>query len=55
MYIQRFDLAALEMGPDDYDGKIAYARAKRAQLVLMHEWVRRLEGAGISFHAMHPA
>jgi len=54
MYTQRFDLAALEMGPDDYDGTIAYARAKRAQLVLMHEWVRRSEGSGISFHAMHP-
>ena len=54
MYTQRFDLAALEMTPADYDGTIAYARAKRAQLVLMHEWVRRSEGTGISFHAMHP-
>ena len=54
MYTQRFDLAALQMGADDYDGTIAYARAKRAQLVLMHEWVRRSEGTGISFHAMHP-
>ncbi len=54
MYTQRFDLATLEMGPSDYDGTVAYARVKRAQLVLMHEWVRRLDGSGVFFHAMHP-
>jgi len=54
MYTQKFDLDSLEMGPDEYDGTVAYARAKRAQLVLMHEWVRRAEGTGIMFHAMHP-
>ncbi len=54
MYTQRFDLAALEMGADGYEGTVAYARVKRAQLVLMHEWVRRLDGAGVLFHAMHP-
>ena len=54
MYTQRFDLGSLEMGPEDYDGTVAYAKVKRAQLVLMHEWVRRLDGAGVVFHAMHP-
>ncbi len=54
MYTQRFDLDTLEMGPDGYDGTVAYAKVKRAQLVLMHEWVRRLEGTGVVFHAMHP-
>jgi dehydrogenase/reductase SDR family protein 12 len=54
MYTQKFELDGLEMGSDDYDGTVAYARAKRAQLVLMHEWVRRAEGTGVSFHAMHP-
>ena len=54
MYTQRFELDSLEMGPQDYDGTVAYARVKRAQLVLMHEWVRRLDGSGVSFHAMHP-
>ncbi len=54
MYTQRFDLDTLEMGPDDYDGTVAYARAKRAQLVLLHEWVRRTDGSGTVFHAMHP-
>ena len=54
MYTQRFDLDTLEMGPDDYDGTTAYARAKRAQLVLLHEWVRRTGDSGTVFHAMHP-
>ncbi len=54
MYTQRFDLATLEMGPEEYDGTVAYARAKRAQLVLLHEWVRRTAGTGVAFHAMHP-
>ena len=54
MYTQRFDLGSVEMGPTDYDGTVAYARSKRAQLVLMHEWVRRTPGTGVRFHAMHP-
>ncbi len=54
MYTQRFDLGSLEMPADTYDGTVAYARAKRAQLVLLHEWVRRTAGTGVSFHAMHP-
>jgi len=54
MYTQKFDLATLEMGPDGYDGTVAYAKVKRAQLVLMHEWARRLLGSGVMVHAMHP-
>ena len=54
MYTQRFDLATLEMDPSDYDGAVAYAKVKRAQLVLMHEWARRLDGSGVFFHGMHP-
>ncbi len=54
MYTQRFDLGELEMSPADYDGAKAYARVKRAQLVLMHEWVRRTGGSGVDFASMHP-
>ena len=54
MYTQRFDLDALEMPPDAYDGTVAYARVKRAQLVLLHEWARRLVGRGVTVNAMHP-
>jgi NAD(P)-dependent dehydrogenase (short-subunit alcohol dehydrogenase family) len=54
MYTQRLDLADLEMGRDGYDGKVAYARAKRAQVVLNHEWARRVPSTDVVFHAMHP-
>ena len=54
MYSQRFDLGALEAGPDGYDGVVAYARAKRAQLVLADAWAARFAPAGVASYAMHP-
>ena len=42
------------MGPADYRGATAYARAKRAQVVLSEEWAKRLRSDGIAVHAMHP-
>ncbi len=54
MYTQRFKLAELEMTPEAYNGTVAYARAKRAQIVLTEEWQRRHGGERITFHAMHP-
>jgi NAD(P)-dependent dehydrogenase (short-subunit alcohol dehydrogenase family) len=54
MYTQRLDLGDLETAPDDYDGKVAYARAKRARVVLNHEWARRVPSTEIVSHAMHP-
>lgn len=41
--------------PDDYRPATAYARAKRAQVVLSRQWQRRVgDRRGIVFHAMHP-
>jgi dehydrogenase/reductase SDR family member 12 len=54
MYTQRFDLDQLLSRPDDYDGVRAYARAKRAQVVLSHEWSRRLGPSGVASYACHP-
>ena len=54
MYTQRFDLDHLVVGPDGYRGTTAYARAKRAQVVLSHEWARRWGGDGVASYAMHP-
>jgi len=54
MYTQKFTLKTLEMSALHYDGVVAYARAKRAQLVLGHEWARRYETKRIVFHVMHP-
>jgi dehydrogenase/reductase SDR family protein 12 len=54
MYSQRFDLGSLEAGPDEYDGVVAYARAKRAQLVLADAWAPRSPPAEVASYAMHP-
>lgn len=54
MYTQRLDLEDLEMARAGYDGRVAYARAKRAQVVLNREWDRRLGASDVVFHAMHP-
>jgi NAD(P)-dependent dehydrogenase (short-subunit alcohol dehydrogenase family) len=54
MYLQRLHLDDLDMEREPYRGTIAYARAKRAQVVLNERWARRTVGARIAFHAMHP-
>jgi dehydrogenase/reductase SDR family member 12 len=54
MYTQRFDLDRLQMPPDHYRGTTAYARAKRAQVVLSHEWARRWGPSGVASYASHP-
>ena len=53
MYTQRLDLDRLVMPPNDFDGTVAYARAKRAQVALVGEWSRRLPPE-VAMHAMHP-
>jgi dehydrogenase/reductase SDR family protein 12 len=54
MYTQRFDLGALEMQEDGYDGVVAYARVKRAQVVLADAWAAHFARAGVASYAMHP-
>jgi len=54
MYAQRLDPGTLVMPADTYNGVTAYARAKRAQVLLSREWARRLAGTGVAFHSMHP-
>jgi len=54
IYAQRLDLGDLQYRSGEYNGTLAYARAKRAQVALMREWDRRLSGSGIAFAAMHP-
>lgn len=53
MYSQALDVDTIE-SPDDYSPTKAYARAKRAQVVLAEEWTRRFGDRGITFHTMHP-
>jgi NAD(P)-dependent dehydrogenase (short-subunit alcohol dehydrogenase family) len=54
MYTQRFDLGRLAASAEGYNGVRAYARAKRAQVVLAHEWQRRWGGDGVASYVMHP-
>jgi dehydrogenase/reductase SDR family protein 12 len=54
MYTQRFDPLHIETGPVLYRGASAYAKAKRAQVVLSHEWARRWGGDGVASYAVHP-
>lgn len=54
MYTERFDLDGLELRRDEYDGVRAYARAKRAQVVLAGEWRRRWSLDGVASYSMHP-
>lgn len=55
MYLARLDVDALASPKaEDFDGVRAYARAKRAQVVLTEQWATRAAGHGITFHAMHP-
>jgi NAD(P)-dependent dehydrogenase (short-subunit alcohol dehydrogenase family) len=53
MYAERLSVDDLEMGPADYEGARAYARAKRAQVELTAEWAVR-GPSSVAFHALHP-
>ena len=54
MYTQRIHVEDLQSAHGDFDGATAYARTKRAQVILTEEWARRLKGTGVVVHAMHP-
>jgi dehydrogenase/reductase SDR family protein 12 len=54
MYTEPVDVDALDPEPAAYDGTKAYARCKRAQVVLAEEWTRHLLDTGIVVNAMHP-
>lgn len=54
MYTQALHLDDLQMEREPYDGAKAYARAKRAQVVLTRLWARRQQGTSVVAHAMHP-
>ncbi|MCY7419271.1 MAG: SDR family NAD(P)-dependent oxidoreductase [Chloroflexi bacterium] len=54
MYTQQLDVHDLQYAAGTYNGSLAYARSKRAQVALMREWSRRSAGWGVAFAAMHP-
>ena len=54
MYTQRVRVDDLQMSKGRYDGTVAYARTKRAQVILTELWAERLRDRGIVVHSMHP-
>ena len=54
MYGQRLRADDLQYEKDEYRPATAYARTKRAQVVLAQEWAERLHDDRIVVHAMHP-
>ncbi len=54
MYTRRLDVDDLQSEDGEYDGATAYAKTKRAEVVLTELWAQRLAGTGVAVHAMHP-
>jgi len=54
MYTQRIDLEKLQGRVAQYDGVVAYAQHKRAQVILNRLWGERLRGLPVESYAMHP-
>tara|TARA_B110000503_G_scaffold30329_2_gene49104 strand:+ start:7087 stop:8499 length:1413 start_codon:yes stop_codon:yes gene_type:complete len=55
MYSEKLDVDTLQM-PDnaEYSGSRAYAKQKRALMVLTQTWAKKWAKAGIAVNAMHP-
>ena len=54
MYTEALDIDGLEMTEMNYKGSTAYARSKRAQVVLTDIWADQLAETGVVAHSMHP-
>ncbi len=54
MYSQKLDVDNLIMGESGYSGSVAYARAKRALMVVTEQWAEEWADDGIVVNAMHP-
>jgi NAD(P)-dependent dehydrogenase (short-subunit alcohol dehydrogenase family) len=54
MYTRRLSLEDPNWGRRDYDGVVAYAETKRAQVVLSELWAEELRGSSVVVNAMHP-
>jgi NAD(P)-dependent dehydrogenase (short-subunit alcohol dehydrogenase family) len=54
MYTEPLDVDALLATAAAYDGTRAYARCKRAQVVLAEELTRRFPASAVAVNAMHP-
>ncbi len=54
MYTRRLSLQDPNWEQREYDGVLAYAETKRAQVVLAELWAEELAGSSVVVNAMHP-
>lgn len=54
MYTRRLNLEDADWTQRAYDGVLAYAETKRAQVVLAELWAEELRGTTVSVNSMHP-
>jgi dehydrogenase/reductase SDR family protein 12 len=54
MYTRRLEVDDLQSRTGSFDGRVAYARSKRADVVLAERWAEEFAGTGVVVHAMHP-
>ncbi len=54
MYSERVRPDDLQFAQGTYSGTAAYARTKRAQVILTELWADRLRETGVTVHSMHP-
>jgi NAD(P)-dependent dehydrogenase (short-subunit alcohol dehydrogenase family) len=54
MYTRRLNLEDPNWTRREYDGVVAYAETKRAQVILCELWAERLRSNGVVVNAMHP-
>ena len=54
MYTQKLDVDDLQSERKEFNGTVAYAQHKRAQVILTELWAERLTGTGVTVNAMHP-
>jgi NAD(P)-dependent dehydrogenase (short-subunit alcohol dehydrogenase family) len=54
MYGQRIHVDDLQMAHETYKGVTAYARSKRAEVILTELWAERWREQAVGVHAMHP-
>jgi NAD(P)-dependent dehydrogenase (short-subunit alcohol dehydrogenase family) len=54
MYTQKLDVDDLQSEQGEFNGTVAYAQHKRAQVILTELWAERLAGTGVTANVMHP-
>jgi len=51
---QRLDVDDFQSEKKKYDGTVAYAQSKRAQIMLNELWAQKYKGNGVNFYCMNP-